>query len=118
MTTLIEYAMDQGCNAALISAYKKQIPLYRKFGCKPFSQPTIINNLEFQPMYVELTKSLFPYKYYLNNIEHDFQTSYFSPGPVNYFPHVTDTMLEPPIHHRSNNFRQLLIATKNKIKLR
>ena len=68
ITTLIEFAMDQGCNAAFISAYKKQIPLYRKFGCKPFSKLTIINNLEFQPMYVELTKSLFPYKYYLKNI--------------------------------------------------
>ena len=115
ITTLIEFAMDQGCNAAFISAYKKQIPLYRKFGCKPFSKLTIINNLEFQPMYVELTKSLFPYKYYLDNIEHTFETSYFSPGPVNYFPHVTNSMLQPPIHHRSDNFLQLLIATKNKI---
>ena len=115
ITTLIEYAMDRGCNAALISAYKKQIPLYRKFGCKSFSQPTIINNLEFQPMYVELTKLLFPYKYYLENIDHNFKTSYFTPGPVNYFPHVRKTMLQPPIHHRSDNFKQLLIATKDKI---
>jgi len=115
ITTLIEYAMDQGCNAALISAYTKQIPLYRKFGCQPFSKRTIINNIEFQPMYVELTKLLFPYKYYINNMEQTFEKSYFSPGPVNYFPHVTNTMLQSPIHHRSDSFRQLLIATKNKI---
>ena len=115
MTTVIEHAMDQGFNTALISAYKKQIPLYKEFGCKSFSKPIIINNLEFQPMYVELSKLLFPYKFYFDNIKYDSQTSYFSPGPVNYFPQVKDSMMQPPIHHRSEIFRELLIATKNKI---
>ena len=113
MVILAKLADEKGYDIALISANVKRLRFYRQIGFKDFGPEVGSNEARYKPMYLTLESSReFRKKSKLlsrlpNNfsIQND-QPVNLLPGPVDISQEVKNAMNEPPVSHRSEDFKR------------
>ncbi len=112
LVVLARFADEKGYDIALISANVKRLRFYKQFGFKAFGPEVGTDQAPYQPMYLTLKSSLefrkkskilrrMPDNY---SVEHG-QPINLLPGPVNIAPEVKKAMTDPPVSHRSIEFK-------------
>ncbi|MEX0998624.1 MAG: aminotransferase class V-fold PLP-dependent enzyme [Thermodesulfobacteriota bacterium] len=112
LVMLAKFADEKGYDIALISANVHRIRFYKQFGFKPFGPEVGTENALYQPMYLTLESSReFRSKSkILSRLPNNFsiqneQPVNLLPGPVDLSEEVKKAMNEPPVSHRSEDFK-------------
>ncbi|MFA9407852.1 MAG: GNAT family N-acetyltransferase [Candidatus Dadabacteria bacterium] len=112
LVMLAKFADEKGYDIALISANVHRIRFYKQFGFKPFGPEVGTENALYQPMYLTLESyrefrskskilSRLPNNFSIQNE----QPVNLLPGPVDISEEVKKAMNEPPVSHRSEDFK-------------
>lgn len=112
MVLLAKLADEKGYDIALISANVKRLSFYRQIGFKDFGPEVGSEEARYQPMYLTLESSReFRKKSkLLTRLPSNFsiqknQPINLLPGPVDLRQEVQNAMKEPPVSHRSQEFK-------------
>lgn len=113
MVLLAKLADEKGYDIALISANVKRLRFYRQIGFKDFGPEVGSDEARYQPMYLTLESSMeFRGKSKIlsrlpNNfsIQNDHSVNLL-PGPVDLNQEVKNAIKEPPVSHRSEEFKK------------
>lgn len=113
MVLLAKLADEKEYDIALISANVKRIRFYRQIGFKDFGPQVGSDEARYQPMYLTLESSMkFRSKSkILSRIPNNFsiqndQNINLLPGPVDLSEEVKKAMNQPPVSHRSEEFKK------------
>ncbi len=112
LVILARFADEKGYDIALISANVNRIRFYKQFGFKAFGPEVGTKGALYQPMYLTLQSSIeFRQKSKLmSRLPGNFsvknrQGVNLLPGPVSISEEVKRAMADPPVSHRSEEFR-------------
>lgn len=97
----VRYCLEKGYNAALISGYLNQLPLYRHLGFVPFGPIVGNEQARFQPMYLTVEQHATAKTSFLPQ---NVAPVNLLPGPVELSPAVRDALTAPPLSHRSREY--------------
>jgi len=107
---LIQYAIDQGSEVAVISGALSQVKLYEHLGFVPFGEVVRSGDAFYQPMYLtiqkfeELRKRSRAFTKTNPELSDASILFNFLPGPVDFSKYVHDVFSELPRSHRSDDF--------------
>jgi len=111
IATLVQYAIDQGHDLAVISGTLRQIKLYGFLGFVPFGPVVGTKEAPYQPMYLTLeaykelkTRSRAFAKKGPELSNDDTLAFNFLPGPVDYSKPVGEVLQQKPRSHRAPDF--------------
>ncbi|MGN1399987.1 MAG: aminotransferase class V-fold PLP-dependent enzyme [Bacillus sp. (in: firmicutes)] len=107
---LISHCLNQGYDAAVISATTRELKLYNQMGFVPFADLTGKDDAMFQPMYLE--KQVYE-KGLAKKTAHD--SSCFLPGPISISNRVIEALNQPAISHRSHHFVKTMQEVREKL---
>ena len=112
LVILARFADEKGYDIALISANVNRIRFYKQFGFKAFGPEVGTKGAHYQPMYLTLQSSIeFRQKSkILSRLPDNFSVKNkkvvnFLPGPVSICEEVKRAMTDPPVSHRSGEFK-------------
>jgi len=113
IATLVQYAIDQGHDLAVISGTLRQVKLYGFLGFVPFGPVVGTKEAPYQPMYLTLeaykelkTRSRSFAKKTPELANDDTLAFNFLPGPVDYSRPVGEVLHQKPCSHRAHHFIQ------------
>ncbi len=122
MVVLARFADEKGYDIALISANVKRLRFYEQFGFKAFGSVVGTEDAPYQPMYLTLQSSLefrkkskimkrLPDNFSMKNK----RVVNLLPGPVSISAEVKQAMADPPVSHRSDEFKGDLNFVKKQL---
>jgi len=113
IATLVQYAIDQGHDLAVISGTLRQVKLYGFLGFVPFGPVVGTKEAPYQPMYLTLeaykqlkTRSRSFAKKTPELANDDTLAFNYLPGPVDYSKSVGEVLHQKPCSHRAHSFIQ------------
>lgn len=115
---LVSHCLNNEYNMALISGVERQIKLYKRIGFVAFGEMTGSGEAKFQPMYLTREQFEKSSKVFQRLMERKAAAAHggtFLPGPVSMAPDVLHAISQPPISHRSQQFKNEMLEVKHEL---
>ena len=117
LTMMARYCQDGGYDYVVMSGRVSQQPLYRHIGFIPFGPVVGDESAPYQPMYrpVGNVGAEFAGKFHESIAAPPDDPVILTPGPVAMPDAVVQAFRQPPLSHRSPEFRELMLGVRRRL---